>query len=628
MRDIVDTLPKILKANKERYGDDKVAMRKKDMGIWKEYTWKDVYENVKQISLGLLYIGFKRGDNIAIIGDTDPQWYWAEYAAQACGGTATGIYGDARSEELLNLVQGCDANVAFVKGQEQVDNINEILDHLPDLKKIVYWDSRGMQHYSDPILTSFQDLQASGRIYGEAHPNCFENSVDRGDGEEDAAICYVQEATGALPTAVVLTHRYLLANHYLFFKYDSWCDTGIFVSHVPPVSALDQTIAVATALATAVQISFPEGPDTFNNDMREMGPHYLYYVGSFWEHLVADIQANMNRSSHFKKTLYDLSVAIGHTVTDCHFRKVKPTFGQKSAWFLANLLVLRPLRNNLGLGRVRSAYQGGDLLGSEYVRFLHSIGVHVKQIYGHPQCGLVSMHREHDVRPTTVGLAIQEGAITIDETGAIFHSTDGVPIGRLKESAASEPIVRQKEKLHTGHIGSFDENGHLIVLGGKDGVFRSRNGTTVSLEIIEAKLRFHPHINHAMLIAGGECGFVSAIIGISYENVGEWAKNNHVSYSSFVDLSQHVQVYHLIENIIKKVNNDLPQELQIRRFLNLHKPMDVDDGELTRNGCLRRRNILERYDRIIAAINDGEEEYLDGSASGLKAGIAIRSIPE
>lgn len=629
-----DTLPKILRIQKERYGDKKVAMRKKDMGIWREYTWNEVYENVKQVSLGLESIGFTRGDNIVIIGESDPQWYWAEYAAQASGGTATGICAYARSAELLHLIQNSSPKFLFVRGQEQVDNISDISDQLPTLKRVVYWVGMGLQHYSDPLLMSFEELQDLGRVYEEKHPNRFDNNINRGRGEEDAAICYTQGTAAALPRPIILSHEYLIKNCNAFLRYDPWSDTGILVSYAPPTSAVDQIITVAGVLTASVEISFPEGPATFDNDIREMGPHYLYCVASFWEYLVEAIQSNMNRASYLKKALYDLSLAIGYRFVGCHFQRKTPTVAQRISWALANLLVLRPLRNNFGLARVRSAYQGEAFLSSECFRYLHAIGVNLKQLYGHSECGLLAMHLAKDIKAETLGLPMEDGTIEIGQNGEILYRRQEKPVGRHKGLATDEDLARLQGQIHTGDVGVFDRDGHLIILGRRDDVFQSASGTLNSFQSIEGKLRFSPYIRHAILIGGNQRDFVSAIICINYENAGEWAKSQHITYSTYFDLSQKDQTYELVAKVIGQINKGLPQDVRIRRFLNLYKDLHVDDGELTRNGNLRRRFVEEHYAGMIRAITDGKEEYhgetevkyRDGRIGTVKMSIQIRSL--
>lgn len=628
-----DTLPGILKVQKEKYGSRKVAMRKKDLGIWKEYTWNDVYENVKWASLGLGSIGCGRGDNIAIIGESDPQWYWAEYAAQASGGTATGIYASAHSEELLHLLRSSKTKVAFVRGQEQVDNICEIRDRLPTLMRIVYWVDSGLQRYSDPMLISFDALQGLGRKVEERHPDLFDSNLDRGRGEQDAVICYTQGAGAGLPSPIVLSHDYLIKNCSACFRYDPWFDTGILVSYVSPTSAMDQIIAVAGVLCAAVEISFPEGPDTFDDDVREMGPHYLLCAAPFWERLVKAVEVNMSRASKLKKALYDWSLATGYTFADYRVQEKTPSLAQKISWTFANLLVLRPLRRNLGIARVRSAYQGGAFLSPECLRYLHGIGVNLKQLYAHSECGVLAMHRDGDIKFGTVGPPTEEGTVEMGGDGEILYRRRERPVGKHEGAAADAEITRQPRPVPTGDMGVLDRDGHLILLGRKEEVFKAKNGTVIALQGIEAKLRSSPYIAHAVLIGGGQREFVSAIVSIDYKNVGEWARRQHITYASYLDLSQKDQTYQLVEQIIGKINRELAEDVQIKRFLNFHKDLDVDDGELTRSGNLRRSFIEQHLAEMIHAIysgkdvyeGDSEIKYRDGRSRAVRMSIQIRS---
>lgn len=633
---IADTLPKILKAQRERYGDTKVAMRKKDLGIWKEYTWTEVFEKVRRISLGLVSIGFERGDSVAIIGDTDPQWYWVEYAAQAAGGAVTGIYGDARSTELLHLVANCGARFAFVKGQEQVDNISEIRDRIPGLKRIVFWIDIGLEDYNDPLLIGLDALEDLGRLLGEEHPRLFASNIERGNEEEAAAICYTRGAAGAHPRAIVLSHKYLVRNCDLFLQCDPWLDTGILVSHAPPISALDQIVGVAAVLSAAVEISFAEGRGTFDNDMREMGPHYLFCVASFWEDLISTIRAKMGRASYLQRALYKFSLRTAHQVTEFHFSGKTPPVGQRMIYDFANLLIFRPLRNNLGLSRVRSAIQGGAFLSAECLWYLHSIGIKLKQIYACAECGVLSMHREGDIRAMTVGPPMEKGTLSIGQDSEVLFERHGRPIGRYRNPPLRSGIGHDPGRLDTGDVGCFDADGHLVLVGRGDEVFTAKDGNLISLQSLEARLRFSPYIRHAMLIGGNNREFVSAIICISYENVGEWAKNHQITYTTFLDLSQKTQTYELVQQAIVRLNKDLPRDARIRKFVNLHKEFDADDGELTRNGSVIRSFVEKEYMDIIAAMYKGDEVYVaetgvkyrDGRTGKVRMGIQIRSLEE
>lgn len=631
-----DTLPRILKAQKEKYGSKKVAMRKKDLGIWKEYTWSDVYHNVKWVSLGLESVGCGRGDNIAIIGNSDPQWYWAEYAAQAFGGTATGIYADAHSEELLYFLQRCKTKVVFVRGQEQVDNIIEIRDRLPALMRVVYWVGSGLQHYSDAMLIGLEELQELGRKEEKRHRDLFDNNLNRGRGEEDAVICYTQGTGTGLPKPIVLSHDYLIKNWSACFRYDPWSAAGILISHVSPTSALDQIIAVTGVLCAAVEISFPEGPDTFDDDVREMGPHYLLCAAGYWESLVEAVQINMNRASKLKKALYDWSLATGYTLADYRVQQRTPSLAQKISWSVANLLVLRPLRRNLGIARLRSAYQGGAFLSPECLRYLHGIGVNLKQIYADSEYGVLAMHRDGDIKFGTVGPPTEEGTIELGEDSEILYRGHERPAGRHEGAAANAGVARQPALVHIGDMGVLDRGGHLILLGRREDVFKSKNGTLISLQSIEAKLRFSPYIAHAVLIAGTQREFVSALISINYKSVGEWARSQHVTYASYLDLSQKDQTYQLVEQVINRINKELPEDARIKRFLNLHKNLDADDRELTRSGNLRRTFIEQHFADMIGAIyaekdvyeGNAEIKYRDGRSSAVRMSIQIWSCGE
>jgi long-chain acyl-CoA synthetase len=631
---IADTLPKVLKAHAEKFGDRKVAMLKKNFGIWNKYTWKDVYEHVKRVSLGLISLGFKPGDNVAIIGDNDPQWYWAEYAAQAAGGSATGLFVDAHYAEVQYIIDHSDARFVFAKDQEQVDKVLTVRDRLPRIEKIFYWEHKGLWHYDSPLLMSYEELEELGRRYEETHPGHFEENIEKGKGSDVAVLCYTSGTTGAAQKGVILTHDWLIKNYELWSKHDPWYETDVFLSYVPPAWAMEQAQGIAGALISAVTIAFPEEPETVQNDIREIGPQYVFFGARLWDARASAVQSKINETSRLKRFLYNLFLPVGYRIADFRFQGKRPDPFWQALWGLGNLLVFRPLRDKLGLSRVRSAYQAGASMSSDCFRFFHAIGVNLKQLYGLTESGIITVHRDGDIDPESVGTPLEPGTVRIGERGEILFKSDRMCRGYYKNPEATRELIDEEGWLHTGDAGFLTERGHLICLGRVRDLVQLGSGDWFAPEYIESKLSFSPYIKFAMAIGGEDKPFVSAIICIDYTNVGHWAEAQHIPYTTFVDLSQKPEVYDLIQREVGRVNRYLPEATRIRKFVNFHKEFDPDEAELTRTRKLRRKLMESRYQELIEAIYSGKEEYQveaevkyrDGRTGLIKTAIQIKSI--
>jgi long-chain acyl-CoA synthetase len=630
-----DTLPKILASNYRKYGDRKIAMRKKDLGIWNEYTWKDVYEHVKWVSLGLISLGFRPGENVVIVGDNDPQWYWAEYAAQAALGTATGAFVDAHYSELQYLVDHSDARFVFAKDQEQVDKLLEVRGQIPRVEKVIYWEHKGVMYYRDPWLMSYEDLEALGKDYEKSHhPGLFEQNISHGKGSDVAVLCYTSGTTGAAQKGVMMTHNQLIRNCEKWFAIDPWRETDDYLTYVPPAWAMEQVQGVAGALLAGVVINFPEEPETVQEDIREIAPQYLFFGARLWDAYASSVQSKINETVALKRWLYELFLPVGYRVSNSRFQGIKPKFLWRFLWSVGNIMVFWHLRDKLGFSRVRSAYQAGATLSSETFRFFHAIGVNVKQLYGLTESGIITIHRDGDIDPESVGRPVEGGTVRIGENGEVLFKSDRMSDGYYKNPEATKELIDQDGWLHTGDAGYLTDKGHLILYGRLKDVEVLPGGEVFAPEFIEGKLGFSPYIKYAMLVGGGERPYVSAIICIDYENVGDWAEAHRIPYTTYVDLSQKPQVYDLIQKDIERVNQYLSPSTRIRKFVNFHKEFDPDEAELTRTRKLRRRLMEQRYQDLINAIYSDSESYTveasvkyrDGRTGTIRTTLHIRKV--
>jgi len=629
----MDTLPKLMLRNYLRYGDKKVAMRKKDFGLWLTHTWKEYYEHVKWCSLGLISLGLKQGDKVCIIGDNDPQYYWAELAVQSAGGAAIGIFVDSMDDEVKYYVNHSDATFVFAEDQEQCDKLLNLKEEneIPNVKKVIYWDPKGLWSYDDPILLSFEGLEELGKKYELDHPGLFEDNIGKGKGSDVACFCYTSGTTG-LPKAAMMTHDSVIFFGRGIRSVDPWEETDEYLSYVSPAWAAEQFLGIASGLDGALCVSFPEEAETVQEDIVDLGPQILFYSARLWENLVSDIQVKMADTLRWKRLLFNIAMKIGHRMTDFAEKKGKPNIFLRLAYLFANLIALRSLRHRMGFARTRVGYTAGAAVSPDIIRFFHALGLNLKNIYGSTEASLVTIPRSTDFKYDSVGTPIEGCEVRIVD-GEIVVKNPGLFSGYYKNPEATAEKIRDGW-YYSGDSGFFDDEGHLIYWDRVDELLDLKSGEKYSPQYIETRLRFSPYIRDCIAVGGKTREYIGSLINIDYGNVGRWAEKKHIAYTTFVDLSQKPEVADLIRSEIGKVNKDIPEFARVKRFVNLHKEFDPDEAELTRTRKLRRTFIEDRYKDIIESLYqdkgvisvEAHVTYRDGRKGIIKTEINIHSI--
>ncbi len=628
-----DTLPKLLVANARKFGD-KVALREKEFGIWQTLTWEEFLQRVRNFSLGLISLGLQPEDKIAIIGDNRPEWVIAELAAQAAGAISMGIYQDSIADEVQYLVDFCDARFVIAEDQEQVDKLLEVWERLPKVEKIIYYDPRGLRNYTEPFLLYFPEVEEMGERYGRQHPGLFMRNVENTRPEHIAIFSTTSGTTGK-PKIAMLTHNNLISMGRNLMKVDPMSPDDEYLSFLPLAWIGEQMMTISCGLTVGFTINFPEEPETVRENLREIGPHVMFSPPRIWENLVSEVQVKIEDATWLKRKIYDWAMPIGYQVADLRFAKKEIPRGLRWKYKLADWLVFTPIKDKMGLRRMKRCYTGGAALGPDVFRFFHALGVNLKQIYGQTEIsGISVLHRDGDIKFQTVGLPLPETEVRIADNGEILSRSPAVFVGYYKNPEATAETLKDGW-LHSGDAGYFDEDGHLIVIDRAKDVMTLHDGTKFSPQFIENKLKFSPYIREAVVF-GGDWPFVTAMINIDYENVGKWAEKHQIPYTTYTDLSQKPEVYRLIREHVERANQDLPPAARIRRFLLLHKELHADDAELTRTRKVRRRFIAERYADLISALYSDNDTvqvettitYQDGRTATIRTNLHIESLDE
>ena len=628
------SIPQLLRWRVQNTGD-KVALREKDFGCWNSYTWNQYYDYVRKTSLGLLEIGLKKGDILSLIGDNIPEMLFIALGAQSIGAISAGIYQTTMPDEIAQLLTYLKVTVVFCDDQEQVDKLVEIREKVPLVKKVIYEDPRGMRDYrSDDWFMDIKDLYQTGEAVQSEKPDYFESIVDQAKPDDVCHLCLTSGTTG-LPKGTMLTHKNYISMGLQLTEVDALEDTDEYVSFLPFAWIGEQMNSFGVAMATGITINFPESVETAMQDLKEIGPHFMFGAPRIYETIRSQIWLKIDESYWLNRLLYNYFIKIGEKSATFRMTGKKMPAGLRFKSWLGYQIMFRPLINQIGLLRLRRAYTGGAALGPELFTFYQAIGVNLKQIYGQTEIvGIAYMHRDGDIRPDTVGKPLPGTKCKISEEGEILSQSPCVTPGYFQMPEKTEELL-EGGWLHSGDAGYIDEDGHLIVIDRLSDVMHSQEGKMFSPMFLENKLKFSPYIKEAVIF-GNKREYVACLINIDPIVVGKWAEDRGISYTTYMDLSAKPEVAQLIHEQVIDVNARAEKEhFRIKRFAILYKLLDMDDGELTKTGKIRRKFVREKYQNLYDALYDEsvtEKEveaifqYQDGQSAVVKTKISFYTM--
>jgi long-chain acyl-CoA synthetase len=606
MAERIDTFPRLM-LHHAHVRPDHPATREKDLGIWQTWSWRDVAGEVRAIACGLAAEGFGRGMHLAIVGDNRPRLYWAMIAAQALGGVPVPMYQDAPAAEFVFVLNDAEIDYALVEDQEQVDKLLEAQPQVPTLRHVYYDDPRGLRNYDG--VTSFDQLVERGRAYDRAHPGFFDEQVALGRAEDVSGMLYTSGTTGK-PKGVRQTHAAFIAAAKGSAEFDRLKPSDSVLSYLPMAWVGDHLFSFAQWLYVGFTINCPESGDTVMTDLREIGPTYYFAPPRVFENLLTQVMIRMEDAGAIKRWLFghftDVARRCGTRILDGD----KVPAGDRLQYALGNLLVYGPLRNVLGMSRIRVAYTAGAAIGPDLFRFYRSIGINLKQLYGSTEtCAYVCLQPDRGVQFDTVGEAAPGVELAIADDGEVLVRGPMLLKEYYKRPDATAESIDAQGYFHTGDAGFVDPGGQLKIIDRAKDVGKLANGAMFAPNYIENKLKFFPHIKEAVAFGAGR-DRVCAFINIDVGSVGNWAERRGIAYSGYTDLAAKPEVYELIRRCVEQVNEALAAEpglapSQVRRFLILHKELDPDDDELTRTRKVRRGFIAEKYAVLIDALYAG-----------------------
>ena len=631
----LDTFPKLLMHHAATRGS-RPAIREKDLGIWQTWTWQRFAEEVRALACGLQAEGLRRGSHVALVSDNRPRLYAAMCAIQCLGAVPVPLYQDAVGEEMVFPIQNAEIALAFAEDQEQVDKLLEILPRCPMLKRIYYDDARGLRHYKQPELRSYDDLLKSGAESLARDSTFIDSEIAKGSGSDVAGMFFTSGTTAA-PKGVVHTHASLLGPARTAAEMEGLGEDDVILAYLPPAWIGQNIFSCAQAFVTGYCICCPESPETVMTDMREIGPTYYFAPPRVLEALLTQVSIRMDDAAAPKRWLYRKFMGIAGRVGGALLDRKEVGVLDRALYGLGDLLVYGPLRNVLGMSRVRVGYTAGEAIGPDLFKFYRSIGINLKQLYGSTETAVfVCIQPDGEVRADTVGPAVNGVELRFSPQRELLIRSDGLFREYYKNPDATRQAKDAEGWFHTGDAGFFDAGGHVKIIDRVKDVGKLSDGTLFAPKYLENKLKFFPYIKEAVCF-GHERDKVCAFINIDPEAIGNWAEKRNMPYSGYTDLASRDEVYDLVRECVERVNADLAGEAeiansQIHRFLILHKELEADDGELTRTRKVRRGYIGEKYARLLDALYsrdsmvhvNAQVRYEDGRTGTFSADLKIR----
>jgi len=607
------TFPRLLQKHASQR-PDAPAMREKEYGIWQSLSWADLLAMVQHIAAGLHQAGLRRGEHMVVVGANRPRLYATMLAVQSLGAIPVPLYQDAAAAECVFPINNAEVRFAFAEDQEQVDKLLEIRDQCQQLERIYFDDPRGLRKYDEACLASLDELQAAGKAFVALHPEFYAAEVNRALPDDVGAMFFTSGTTGN-PKGVVHTHNSLLNRARVGADFDKLTDTEEVLAYLPPAWIGQNIFSYAQWLACGYVVNCPESAATVTIDLKEIGPTYYFAPPRVFEGLLTSVMIRMEDAGAIKRNMFHYFMGIAKRVGPTLMDGKSVSAMDRLLYALGTLFVYGPLRNTLGMSRVRVAYTAGEAIGPDLFSFFRSIGINLKQLYGSTETAVfVCLQPDHEARADTVGVPCEGVEIKVADNGEILVKSPGLLKEYYKNPAATAEVLTEGGWYHTSDAGFIDANGHLKIIDRVKDVGRikggANDGAMFAPKYVENKLKFFQHIKEVVAYGDGR-DKVCVFINIDFDAVGNWAERRNLPYAGYTDLAQKPEVYQLIKECVEKVNADLSVDTllagsQVSRFLVLHKELDADDGELTRTNKVRRGFIAERYDVLIDALYGGK----------------------
>jgi len=629
------SIPALLQRNAGKFAR-RPAYREKEFGIWQCWSWAEAEKEIESFALGLLNLGVKEGDFLSIIGRNRPYFYWAMVAAQSVGAIPVPLYQDAAAEEMAYVMEHCGALFAVVDDQEQVDKLIEIQDGLHQLEHIIYVDPRGLRKYDHHKLHRYTDIQEQGHAAYYEFIEDLKARREKLDYNSTCVMLYTSGTTGK-PKGVVLSNRNIIEASKSSAEFDHLTEAEEVLAYLPMAWVGDFIFSIGQAYWCGFCVNCPESADTMQTDLREIGPTYYFAPPRVFEAQLTNVMIRMDDASRVKKWLFDTFMGVARKVGPRILDGKSVGAWERFKYALGNVVIYGPLKDTLGLGRVRVGYTAGEAIGPEIFDFYRSLGINLKQLYGQTEASVfITLQPDGEVRSDTVGVPAPGVEVRIGENGEVYYRSPGTFEYYYKNAESTRKTKDEEGWVATGDAGFFEEgSGHLRIIDRAKDVGKMADGKMFAPKYVENKLKFFPNILEAVVF-GNDRSECTAFLNIDLNAVGNWAERNNIGYASYQELAGHPRVLEMMRAHVEEVNRSLADDpmlshCQVHRFVVLHKELDADDGEITRTRKVRRGVISEKYADLLEALYDGSTEistttevtYEDGRKGAISATLKI-----
>ena len=582
-----------------KYGR-RVAMRKKEYGLWHDISWSDYYQTVSRISAALISFGFEKGDSAAIIGDNCPEWVQIDMGIQCAAGVAVGVYSTNAWQQVSYVLEDSGAAFFFVEDEEQLDKWLKLRDKAPCLKKIIVWDMEGLSSFDDPMVMSYDDFVETGRRFLETRPRLVEDRMDQIDPQDVSTLIYTSGTTGA-PKGAMLTHENLIWMGQAITTDNPMYDTDEVLSFLPLCHVFEQLFSIMGHMINGYTVNFTESLDTVTDNMVEVSPTVGYAVPRIWEKYYSAIYIKMSDASWFKRMSFKIAFALGKKRFALKMDARASSWWLDALYGLAYMAVFRKLKKRMGFDRIRFAVSGAAPISPDVLLFFQSIGVNLVEGYGQTEgTGVTCMSRLGNVKFGSVGPPLTGIEIKIAEDGEILVKSPGIFKGYHNNPEATAETIKDGW-LYSGDVGEIDEDGFLRITDRKKDIIVTAGGKNITPQYIENKLKFSLYINDAVVI-GNKRKYLTSLIMIDEDNVAKFAQDNKIPFSTYKDLTHHSDIIDLIHKEVGKANESVSRVEQIKKFTILPKKLYEEDGEVTPTMKVKRNFVNEAFSDLIEAM--------------------------
>ncbi len=597
-----DTLPKLFR-HVVRDRGDAVAMREKELGIWRSISWRQYGLRAKHVGLGLVALGVRPKDVVSVIAENCPEWLYTDLGTMSVGGVTNGIYTTDSARQIEYIVNDSGTRFFFAENEEQLDKILEVRARCPQLVKIIILDMEGLHGYTDDQVIRFDDLLDLGERYDREHPGAFDSMVEIAKPGDLAILVYTSGTTGP-PKGAMLSHRNILFQLGFSDFITEPREDDQQLSFLPLAHIAERTFSVFYPLHSAATVNFAESIDTVPANVREVAPAVFFAVPRIWEKFYSGVELRMREATAVGRLAYGWAISTGARMAEAKIDGRRLAAWLRLSYRLANVLVLDNLRRSMGMHRVRGAATGAAPIAPELVKWFLSLGIDMREVYGQTEnCGLATAMPGDRIKLGTVGRARPDTEVRLSPEGEILLRGPHVFLGYYKNpEKTAETIV--DGWLHTGDVGSIDDEGFVTITDRMKDIIITAGGKNVTPSEIENRLKFSPYISDAVVI-GDRRKFLSCLVMIDHETVAQFAQERNVPFTNFTSLCRAKEVQDLIWGEIERVNKQLARVETIKKFSLIEQILTAEDEELTPTMKLRRSYVNAKYKEIIDGMYAG-----------------------